>query len=253
MSGQLWHPRVLALLEAARERPRDDTPRLVLADWLDEAGDAYRAEFLRLQCALTPGSSPDEPERARAGERVDELLSRFGGGWLGPLWRHGGGVWHRGLLSVALDRRHAPDGLDEMLPWIDTTHFEVPGREALRWALSLAPGRNHVTLALRRPFTAELLLALLAEAPAAPCLRTLTFRWPPGMGRRTREALSVNLPVEFFAQVVSVPLARHLTHLGSIFPFTKGQRDVLRRAGVEPVLVRDRHWPHHLPPAAFRR
>jgi uncharacterized protein (TIGR02996 family) len=35
--------------------PADDAPRLILADWLDERGgegDAERAEFIRVQCAL---------------------------------------------------------------------------------------------------------------------------------------------------------------------------------------------------------
>ena len=56
MSGLAWHSQALALLQAAREQPENDGPRLVLADWLEEAGDSYRAEFIRLQCALGPGS-----------------------------------------------------------------------------------------------------------------------------------------------------------------------------------------------------
>jgi hypothetical protein len=45
-----------------------------------------------------------EPERAQAADRGDELISRFGGGWLGPLWRYGGS-WHRGLLSARVGQR----------------------------------------------------------------------------------------------------------------------------------------------------
>lgn len=40
-----------AFLESIRANPDDDTPRLVYADWLDENGDAPRAEFIRVQCA----------------------------------------------------------------------------------------------------------------------------------------------------------------------------------------------------------
>jgi uncharacterized protein (TIGR02996 family) len=40
------------LLAAIRAEPDDDTPRLVLADWLDEHGDSARAEFIRVQCEL---------------------------------------------------------------------------------------------------------------------------------------------------------------------------------------------------------
>jgi uncharacterized protein (TIGR02996 family) len=45
-------PEVLAFLRDAKENPRDDPPRLILADWLDENGDEIdraRAEFIRIQ------------------------------------------------------------------------------------------------------------------------------------------------------------------------------------------------------------
>jgi uncharacterized protein (TIGR02996 family) len=44
-------PEVLGLLQAVVESPQDRTPRLVLADWLEERGDA-RAALLRLVPAL---------------------------------------------------------------------------------------------------------------------------------------------------------------------------------------------------------
>jgi uncharacterized protein (TIGR02996 family) len=61
-----------ALLAAIAARPDDDTPRLVYADWLDDHGDADRAEFIRLQCELAQGG-PDDPAAA---ERADELENR---------------------------------------------------------------------------------------------------------------------------------------------------------------------------------
>jgi uncharacterized protein (TIGR02996 family) len=41
-----------AFLRAICASPDDDTPRLVFADWLDEHGDAKRAEFIRASCEL---------------------------------------------------------------------------------------------------------------------------------------------------------------------------------------------------------
>lgn len=41
-----------AFLAAIREAPDDDAPRLIYADWLDENGEAERAEFVRVQCEL---------------------------------------------------------------------------------------------------------------------------------------------------------------------------------------------------------
>jgi uncharacterized protein (TIGR02996 family) len=57
-----------ALLAAIYESPHDDTPRLVLADWLQETGDpaaAARAEFVRVQCEL---ARMDEDDPLRPGE-----------------------------------------------------------------------------------------------------------------------------------------------------------------------------------------
>jgi uncharacterized protein (TIGR02996 family) len=42
----------LTLIAAVCADPDDDTPRLVLADWLDEHGQTDRAEFVRLQVEL---------------------------------------------------------------------------------------------------------------------------------------------------------------------------------------------------------
>src|SRR5262245_28400520 len=58
------------------ERPEDDGPRVVYADWLEEEGDADRAELIRLQC----GAGDQERER--------ELVTRFGPTWAGPLLRN---------------------------------------------------------------------------------------------------------------------------------------------------------------------
>ncbi|WP_020474429.1 TIGR02996 domain-containing protein [Zavarzinella formosa] len=43
------HPEYLALLETVRMFPQDDAPRGILADWIQEAGDDDRAEFIREQ------------------------------------------------------------------------------------------------------------------------------------------------------------------------------------------------------------
>lgn len=70
-----------ALLAAVLADPADDFPRLVFADWLEEHGDADRAEFIRLQCELA--GTADPPLAARARERT--LLATRGAGWLAPL------------------------------------------------------------------------------------------------------------------------------------------------------------------------
>ena len=139
------HPRVLSLLDAAKESPQDDGPRLVLADFLEDHGDPDRAEFIRLQVARRPGDAA----------REEALLSRHGGAWLGPLWRwwlHPVG-WHRGLLSAGLPRGVSAYDVADALPWADTLLLPVTGRASLaRLPPLLAACRpNHLCLDLRLP------------------------------------------------------------------------------------------------------
>jgi uncharacterized protein (TIGR02996 family) len=77
-----------ALLQAVRDRPDDDTPRLVYADWLDEhAGgpaDRARAAFIRLQidAARLPAGDPRLPDvQAHAAA----LQADWAADWLAPL------------------------------------------------------------------------------------------------------------------------------------------------------------------------
>ena len=50
-----------ALLAAVTAHPGDDLPKLVLADWLDERGEADRAEHLRLVVEFRrPAADRDE-------------------------------------------------------------------------------------------------------------------------------------------------------------------------------------------------
>jgi uncharacterized protein (TIGR02996 family) len=83
-----------AFLRAIFEAPDDDAPRLVYADWLEENGDPFRAEFIRVQCELA---------RTRGGAslqaREQALLEAYQGEWLGPLRRWAvRWTFHRGFL-----------------------------------------------------------------------------------------------------------------------------------------------------------
>ncbi len=51
-----------SLLAAVIAEPDDDFPRLVLADWLEEAGQADRAEFIRVQCRIAEMDETGEGE-----------------------------------------------------------------------------------------------------------------------------------------------------------------------------------------------
>lgn len=65
-----------ALLAGIIAHPQDDDRRLIYADWLDEAGDPIRAEFIRVQVRLAAGSPADDdyPDLL---ERKREVLSEL--------------------------------------------------------------------------------------------------------------------------------------------------------------------------------
>ncbi len=92
-----------AFLRAIIERPDDDTPRLVYADYLDDLGDHPRAEFIRVQCELAH-LPDDDPRRPALEDREHELLDEHEPAWLGELNDDGVNrlnewVFRRGLLS----------------------------------------------------------------------------------------------------------------------------------------------------------
>src|SRR5437016_2642828 len=62
-----------AFLQAILEAHDDDAPRLVYADWLDDHGDEWRAEFIRVQCEAARLPEGD-PRRRELAARADELL-----------------------------------------------------------------------------------------------------------------------------------------------------------------------------------
>jgi uncharacterized protein (TIGR02996 family) len=73
----------LAFLQAIRDDPDDDLPRLAYADWLEEQGDAPRGEMIRVQLELAKA-----PPRERALvllRRMRELIVAHRAQWLGPL------------------------------------------------------------------------------------------------------------------------------------------------------------------------
>ena len=98
------------LLASVIASPKDDLPRLVYADWLDETGrplNVARAEFIRVQCELNR-CEPDRERLAQLLIREKTLLSLYGPAWLEPLRRKGEplfstrshGLFRRGFVEV---------------------------------------------------------------------------------------------------------------------------------------------------------
>lgn len=80
-------------LKSILDRPGDDGPHLVYADWLEERGEMDLGEYVRLGVELRR-LSPEEPEKRRKElqRRIGELLAAHREEWLGPLARKTGNV-----------------------------------------------------------------------------------------------------------------------------------------------------------------
>src|SRR5262249_48323315 len=78
------HAQLRAFLQAIREQPEDDLPRLACADWLEEHGDLDRAEFIRVQVEKEPLPAHD-PRCQELEERESALLRTHEAAWRGAL------------------------------------------------------------------------------------------------------------------------------------------------------------------------
>jgi uncharacterized protein (TIGR02996 family) len=109
-------------LDAVLTRPHDDGPRLVYADFLDETGDpadAARAEFIRVQLALTK-LPDDHPRRPALIDREAELKAAHRDRWTAHLAGLGTDV------TADFDRG-IPDAVS-----IDAADFLANGAELFR-------------------------------------------------------------------------------------------------------------------------
>lgn len=102
-------------LDAISARYAEDGPRLVYADFLDDAGDPPRAELVRVQIALArvPDDHPRKPELV---DRQDDLIAAHSAKWtehLGNLVVSG--EFRRGVLdSVVVDAGTFLESGDEL-------------------------------------------------------------------------------------------------------------------------------------------
>src|SRR5262245_28426186 len=139
-----------ALLAACKEAPDDDAPRHVLADWLEDHGQADRAEFVRLSVRLGAGEIAPADEAVSLA-RLHELYTRNAERWLGGLrelpWRV---VFRRGLiearLSLAEVRRLDSVAPAEVVPWLETLVYEYSRQQGLADLLGVESFRHFTAL-----------------------------------------------------------------------------------------------------------
>ncbi len=180
-----------AFLRDINERPHDDTPRLVYADWLDENGRPERAEFIRVQCRLAELPT-GHPERPGLEKREYALWKKHVKAWRKPLpaqWREG--PFYRGFVMPRLSIYARPAAYaytltPEFAPpdcaplWEASVSGEGGGPKAVDLVSHPALDRL-IGLSLRR--LPKAWLGRLAASPRAGHLITLTataMRLGPG-------------------------------------------------------------------------
>jgi uncharacterized protein (TIGR02996 family) len=177
-----------ALMAAILAHPDEDTPRLALADWLQEHGDKHdqaRAEFIRLQCQMEKASGEAREKLFNAANAIEHKHRKA---WLKPLAKISPGFvpqdyvdFRRGLLTYLwfdtadfLLKKHQaalPDviaavGVEQLCFYSATKRIEdFVGSAALRW-----------TAGIQYPGADGKMLAAIAASPNCAHLSGLSFQ-----------------------------------------------------------------------------
>jgi uncharacterized protein (TIGR02996 family) len=182
-------PEVLAFLRAAKEQSEDDTPRLVLADWLEEHGseaDVARAALVRLQCERARLREGD-PRADDLREQENTLWDRYEDAWLGPLLAVCPGGEHyrefddRGLLHLSADGRKllTRAGLaltaTEQFAWVGGLDFQKLASGGCEKLIASPILDGLTALSVRRANVRGVDLIDLAQSPRLRLLRSLRF------------------------------------------------------------------------------
>jgi uncharacterized protein (TIGR02996 family) len=134
-----------AFLDALRANPADETTRLVYADWLDERGEAAKAEYLRLVVGLMPHYANVATDPPQAG-RVRALAEQLPREWRASaaarfaVVLYGCEASHK-INTIKLVREVTGFGLAEAAEFIETAPSRFPMRVTLENALGL---RDHL-------------------------------------------------------------------------------------------------------------
>lgn len=149
-----------ALVAAIAANPDEDTPRLMLADWLQENGEEDRAEFIRYQCEAARLEESD-PRRKELHDHAYDLFALRWPYWIEPICRSLGAeetplekqeqsVSKRAAQEVFGERRRACYRLDGFTS--DGAGLECLGNGPVQ-KLSFQRGCvNYLNLSLKSPY-----------------------------------------------------------------------------------------------------
>jgi uncharacterized protein (TIGR02996 family) len=114
---------LLVFLREIKDQPDDDTPRLILADWLQDQGEA-RGELIHLQ-VVRARIAEDDPRYNELYRRERQILARHAFHWLGPFidvvgdWEFRRGLVFLEARAESLLGDSSADIDDEALLWVE--------------------------------------------------------------------------------------------------------------------------------------
>ncbi|HEX5269331.1 MAG TPA: TIGR02996 domain-containing protein [Gemmataceae bacterium] len=187
MSGGL--PR--AFLDAIVADIDDDAPRLIYADWLDEQGDADRAELIRVQCRRARLPAWDAAQ-LRLRLREEELLKEHGEQWLAEMPAVKGARWEgfrRGVVAevsfTSFEAMRAGAHACRAVAPVEAVTVRWPRRREGQGAVKPIAELRELSLTGRPAREGE--VGWLADSPQLATLRALTARglWLDALRRLT--------------------------------------------------------------------
>jgi uncharacterized protein (TIGR02996 family) len=195
-----------SLLAAVLADPDADLPRLVYADWLDERGDAARAEFIRVQIELARGRGLDGSWLATLQAREQTLFALHGEAWMEPLRSPGApldgatashGMFRRGFVEVVwMSARRFLREADRLMQLTPVRELRVTEGTWLELGelITSAPFRRLVGLDLSDDRLGTTAARMFAQVPAVASLRTLRLRGCNLTDRSARELAAAPFP-----------------------------------------------------------
>lgn len=214
-----------SFVEEIRSQPLDITPRLIYADFLEEAGDP-RGEFIRVQCQLSQ-SSPGDPMRAALFDRERALLDKYGDLWLAPV---------RELGVEGVSRTSFQGGLLERVR-ISTNQFLNTGAEICERSPALRSLQLHDLADFVSPLAGYSMPSQITELDL-------------GADQLDAECLVTLAEAKWLSQIRSVDLRMNQLKDDGVIAFVSGAwaglqslhlgNNGIGAAGVQPLAV----WPH---------
>jgi uncharacterized protein (TIGR02996 family) len=241
------------LLQAVLDKPDDDAPRLVYADWCAQQPDELtraRAELIRAQIEMLQPDyqSLDRVEQYRISSRAAELLTAHRQAWAGPLVDLVGDYgYQRGFVFwVQTSASRFLANADRLFALAPIAHTDITAmRDVSEEFFASQHLRQLRSLLMDNCGLYDIHLQLLADSPHVTWLRWLSVA-NNHLGMKGAEALaaSKNLPFLRFVEFGGNPVdpTEQLGVDGGIIVasvFPQAGMDLEARYGVLPWLHRD--------------